>query len=339
MCRFTTNIPEAASFLQTGLLVAFPTETVYGLGADAQNCQAVARIFEVKGRPTFDPLIVHIAAAEQMFQVVTDFPKIAMELAARFWPGPLTLVLPKRPEIPDLVTAGLPGVGIRIPDHPVALALLKQANCPVAAPSANKFGRISPTTAEHVAEGLGEEIPLILDGGPCRVGVESTVISLMSERPTLLRPGGCPAEEIEKVTGPLERATPNPALEDSAQPAPGMLSRHYAPRTPLWLVPVGKVAEPFPGARCGLLSAGDQRSRTGFSQIELLSSDGDLRTSAANFFAALRRLDAAGLDAIIAHQFPNFGLGLALNDRLRRAAAGSGEPVKFQPSQDSIFVP
>ncbi len=339
MCRFTTNIPEAASFLNAGLLVAFPTETVYGLGADARNCQAVARIFEVKNRPTFDPLIVHIAAAEQMSQVVADFPQFAMELTARFWTGPLTLVLPTCPEITDLVTAGLPGVGIRIPDHPVALSLLKQAGCPVAAPSANKFGRISPTTAEHVAEGLGDEIPLILDGGPCRVGVESTVISLMSDRPALLRPGGCPVEEIETVTGPLVRATPNPTLEDSAQPAPGMLSRHYAPRTPLWLVPSGEIAEPIPGVQCGLLSVGDQRSRAGFSQIELLSTDGDLRTSAANFFAALRRLDAAGLDAIIAHQFPDFGLGLALNDRLRRAAAGSREPVKFLQSQDSIFVP
>lgn len=323
MSRVTIDPQEAADFINRGKLVAFPTETVYGLGADARNPQAVAGIFEVKERPAFDPLIVHVRNRAAVDDVVSCFPDAAERLAAAFWPGPLTLVLPKRPEIPDLVTASLPGVGVRVPAHPLALDLLNRSGRPIAAPSANKFGRISPTTAAHVQEGLGAEIDLILDGGPCSVGVESTVLSLMGTHPVLLRPGGCPIEDIESLIGTVERIAPNPELDDAAQPAPGMLSRHYAPRTPLVTVSAESVAKPISGMRCGLLTDSGRSSEPGFLEVELLSEDGNLRTCAANFFAALRRLDAAGLDVIIAHQFPDFGLGLALNDRLRRAAAGS----------------
>ena len=315
-----TSLQSAAELLRTGHVVAFPTETVYGLGADATNPTAVARIFEAKQRPTFDPLIVHVAELSQVERVVSKFPETARRLACQFWPGPLTLVLPKRDIIPDLVTAGLPGVGIRIPRHPVAIELLKAAGCPVAAPSANKFGGISPTTAQHVADGLGSSIDWIVDGGPCAVGLESTVLSLMAARPVLLRHGGYPLEDIESLIGPVEIARSDPSQDDAAQPSPGMLSRHYAPGTRLIVIAHGRSAAAIAGLRCGLLTAGKQPFSGQFARIEILCDDGNLQTCAANFFAALRTLDASDLDVIIAHEFPAHGLGVALNDRLLRAA-------------------
>ena len=323
VATISNNLRLAADKLQHGGLVAFPTETVYGLGADATNAAAVAKIFEAKQRPTFDPLIVHVATLEQAEGLVCEFPDLARQLADAFWPGPLTLVLPRNPKIPDLVTSGLPGVGLRMPSHPIARQLLQMAGCPIAAPSANPFGRISPTTAQHVFDGLGDRIDLIVDGGPCEVGVESTVLSLMNQVPQLLRHGGTSAEEIQKITGRLEFAAADPSCDDAAQAAPGMLSRHYAPAKPLFLVAYDEVALPKPGARCGLLSEPTRRYSGQFDRIEWLAPDGDLRTCAANFFASLRALDAADLDVIIAHQFPEAGLGRALNDRLTRAAAGS----------------
>ena len=320
MKAFDTSLQSAAELLRTGHLVAFPTETVYGLGANATNPLAVARIFEAKQRPTFDPLIVHVAELSQVEFVVRQFPETARLLATEFWPGPLTLVLPKRDIIPDLVTAGLPGVGIRIPRHPVAIELLKAAGCPVAAPSANPFGGISPTTAQHVADGLGRNVDCIVDGGPCAVGLESTVLSLMTERPMLLRHGGCPLEDIERLIGPVALATSDPSRDDAAQPSPGMLSRHYAPGTRLIVIDHGGSAEPITGLRCGLLTAGKQPFSGRFVRIETLCDEENLQTCAANFFAALRTLDASDLDVIIAHEFPAHGLGVALNDRLRRAA-------------------
>lgn len=316
------SLQSAADLLKRGQLVAFPTETVYGLGADATNAVAVARIFEAKQRPTFDPLIVHVADTAQVEQVVSHFPVTAQRLACAFWPGPLTLVLPKRDSIPDLVTAGLPGVGIRIPRHPVALELLTKAGCPVAAPSANPFGGISPTTARHVVDGLGQKVDWVVDGGPCAVGLESTVLSLMNERPILLRHGGCPREDIEHVIGQIDIASPDANQDDAAQPAPGMLSRHYAPGTRLMLIEHNGSAKPIEGLRCGLLTAGKQPFQGRFSRIETLCDDGNLQTCASKFFAAMRTLDASDLDVIIAHQFPAHGLGVALNDRLRRAAQG-----------------
>lgn len=320
----TDSVSKAAEILMSGGLVAFPTETVYGLGADATNSDAVAGIFESKQRPRFDPLIVHIADPNQLYSVVSEFPPTAQRLAQAFWPGPLTLVLPRSSAIPDLVTAGLPGVGVRIPAHPLALQLLRAVRRPVAAPSANPFGRISPTTAEHVRAGLGRRIDGILDGGPCQVGVESTVISLMEEQPVLLRYGGCPVERIEQIAGPVRIARPDPAADQAAQPAPGMLSRHYAPEIKLLLIDREQPAEPIPGLRCGLLTEGTRTRGAGFERIEILSDTGDLRSCAASFFAALRNLDSADLDVIIAHRFLDTDLGVALNDRLQRAAMGSG---------------
>ena len=319
----SNDLQLAADKLKKGGLVAFPTETVYGLGADATNAAAVAKVFEAKQRPTFDPLIVHVATQRQAEGLVCEFPDLARRLADAFWPGPLTLVLPRNQKIPDLVTSGLPGVGLRMPAHPLALQLLQLAGCPIAAPSANPFGRISPTTARHVSDCLGDRIDLIVDGGPCAVGLESTVVSLMNEVPLLLRHGGVSAEEIQKITGRLEFAAADPTRDDAAQAAPGMLSRHYAPTKPLFLVPFDAVASPQPAARCGLLSEPSRCYSGQFDRIEWLVPDGDLRTCAANFFASLRALDAADLDVIIAHQFPDAGLGRALNDRLSRAAAGS----------------
>lgn len=317
---FTSNIQSAADLLRTGHLVAFPTETVYGLGADATNPIAVAGIFEAKRRPTFDPLIVHVSDVSQVDVVVSEFSETARLLAKAFWPGPLTLVLPKRDSIPDLVTAGLPGVGIRIPHHPVAIALLTAAGCPVAAPSANPFGGISPTTAQHVADGLGGSVDCIVDGGPCAVGLESTVLSLMNDRPLLLRHGGCPVEDIERLIGPVEIATSDATQDNAAQPAPGMLSRHYAPGTRLIVMSRDQTAEPIVGLRCGLLTTGKHQFSGRFTRIESLCDDENLQTCAANFFAAMRTLDASDLDVIIAHEFSAHGLGVALNDRLRRAA-------------------
>lgn len=322
-----TDAKAAAVLLQNGQLVAFATETVYGLGADATNSQAVAKVFEAKKRPAFDPLIVHVPDIGSAQQAASEWPDLAAKLAAAFWPGPMTLVLPKRDHISDLVTSGLPGVGIRVPQHPLAQSLLREFSGPVVAPSANLFGSISPTTAEHVLQGLNGRIAAVLDGGPCDVGVESTVVSLMEGVPVILRPGGLSKEDIESITGPIDIASANNQLEDSAQPAPGMLSRHYAPATRLVLIEVDDVAIPQGEGRWGLLNhaaaAFQEQTSTNvqFRMTKYLGSTKDLPTCASNFFAGLRSLDAANLDAIIARKFPATGLGIALNDRLKRASA------------------
>ena len=313
-------IAEAAAVLRRGGLVAFPTETVYGLGANAFDPRAVARIFEVKARPSFDPLIVHLARAEDLARVSpSDDPRVGA-LAARFWPGPLTLVLPRCPEVPDLVTSGLDTVGVRVPAHPAARALIAAAGTPLAAPSANPFGYVSPTTAAHVAELLGRSVDLVLDGGPCRVGVESTILSLATQPPVILRPGGVPREQLEHALGfPLEVAGP------AERPlAPGQLLKHYATRTRLRILrgPAGPAAPP-PG-RVGLLAFGPPAATAGYAVVEVLAPDASPATAAANLFAALRRLDASGLDLILAEPCDETGLGHAIMDRLRRASAGPG---------------
>jgi L-threonylcarbamoyladenylate synthase len=306
-------IDEAAAILRRGGLVAFPTETVYGLGADAFQPIAVARVFEVKARPSFDPLIVHLADAGDLARVSpTDDPRAAA-LAARFWPGPLTLVLPRRPELPDLVTAGLDTVGVRVPAHPAARRLIAAAATPVAAPSANPFGYVSPTTAAHVAELLGPAVDLVLDGGPCRVGVESTVLSLAGEAPAILRPGGVPREALEDALG----VTVGVAGRAERPLAPGQLEKHYATRTPLRIL--AGPAGPAPPGRVGLL-AWRQAGAPGYAAAEVLAPDGSAETAAARLFAALRRLDAAGLDLILAEPCDEAGLGHAIMDRLRRAS-------------------
>ena len=314
------DINDAAARLKRGQLVAFPTETVYGLGANALDPLAVARIFEAKQRPSFDPLIVHVADVQCISEVAVDLPDPGQLLADKFWPGPMTLVLPRTSQIPDLVTSGLPGVGVRIPQHPIARQLLAAAAIPVAAPSANPFGGVSPTTVQHVSEGLDGRIDAILDGGPCSIGLESTVISLMDDDPVVLRLGGLSIEDIEKVIGAVSIAEADPERQDAAQAAPGMLSRHYAPKTPIVLCDVEAQIEPT-SPQDALLTWGPRRKHDEqFAFQKRLSEASDLAECAANFFAALRSLDAHNPRAIIARRFPDHGLGRALNDRLNRAA-------------------
>jgi len=295
---------RAAQILRTGGLVAFPTETVYGLGADATNDRAVARIFEAKDRPRFNPLIVHVDSAETARRFV-EWPHAADRLAGAFWPGPLTLVLPLKPGtgLSPLVTAELPSLAVRVPDHPVARELLGRFGGPVAAPSANPSGRISPTTAEHVRAGLSGRIEAILDGGSCGVGVESTIVGLTGA-PTLLRPGGLPAEAIEQALGqPLNAYAPGGALT-----APGQMTAHYAPGVPV---------------RLNADTRREGEVLLGFGPVECdlnLSASGDLTEAAANLFAHLHALNETGAPIAVS-PVPETGLGRAINDRLRRAAA------------------
>jgi L-threonylcarbamoyladenylate synthase len=308
-------IEWAADLILRGRLVAFPTETVYGLGAHALASRAVAGIFEAKQRPFFDPLIVHVAATETLCEVVERCSRKAEALVERFWPGPLTLVLGKAAIVPGIVTAGLPTVAVRMPDHPMALELIRTAGVPIAAPSANRFGCLSPTTPSHVRDQLGDRVDYILDGGPCVVGVESTILDLTEDPPRLLRPGGLPIEEIESVVGPVTLAS-----EPSDRPhAPGQLPSHYAPRTPLLILDEGS-SPPSSFRDVGLLCLRSPRSDVPASHVEILSRTGDLREAAGNLFAALHRLDALNLDVLYAEPVPETGLGRAIMNRLRKAS-------------------
>ena len=311
------SVAEAAALLRDGGLVAFPTETVYGLGGDATNERAVAAIFEAKGRPEFNPLISHVLDATAA-QTLVRWSETAERLARRFWPGPLTLVLPRGPSSPIslLATAGLDTVAIRAPAHPVAQALIRAAGRPIAAPSANRSGAISPTRAEHVAESLGDRVPMILDGGPCLVGVESTVLDLSTATPTLLRPGGATREAIEAVIGAIAVSDAIPS-GDSARKSPGQLESHYAPARPMRLNATSV------GADEGLLAFGTSVPE-GAMLTYNLSPSGDLAEAAANLFAQMRALDRPGIGRIAVMPIPETGLGLAINDRLRRAAADDG---------------
>jgi L-threonylcarbamoyladenylate synthase len=318
-CPVGNDVAHAAGLLLRGCLVAFPTETVYGLGANALDTTAVARVFAAKDRPEFDPLIVHVADKSAARGLSTNWSTTAERLADQFWPGPLTLVVPKVIAIPDLVTSGMHSVAIRVPRHPLAQQLLATADVPVAAPSANLFGRISPTTAAHVLEQLGDEIDYILDGGPCQVGIESTVVSLLHETPSLLRPGGVCLEELERVLGSVPVHS---VIDSQTSPvAPGQLLKHYAPQIPITVV--ANIAEfaGDPDERVGLLTPDSEEANSRFEVCEVLSTNGDLIECAAGFFAALSRLDAAEIDHIVAVRFPDVGLGRALNDRLARASA------------------
>lgn len=316
---FGSDVFHAGELIREGRLVAFPTETVYGLGANALNASAVARIFEAKGRPHFDPLIVHVGGLRDLEPLVADFPPMAERLAAEFWPGPLTLVLRKTARVPDLVTSGLPTVAVRIPLHPMARKLLEVAGVPIAAPSANRFGRLSPTRAEHVVEQIGDRIDYILDGGPCDVGVESTVLDLTTSPPRLLRPGGVALEDLQAVLGEIQVI--EQTGEGETPRAPGMLTKHYAPQTRVIVVETLD-QWPFDRSRCALLTLApiSQTERAGFLAVEPLSESGNLREAATNFFATMRRLDEVQAEQIVAVRCPNEGLGRALNDRLQRAA-------------------
>jgi L-threonylcarbamoyladenylate synthase len=310
-------VAEAAEIIRRGGLVAFPTETVYGLGADACNPLAVARIFEAKRRPRIDPIIVHVADSEEAGTYGELSEERARILMERFWPGPLTLVVRKRDIVPPIVTAGLETVALRAPAHPVALALLRNAGRAIAAPSANLFGYVSPTEALHVAQELSDKVDLILDGGRSPIGIESTVIDLTGTRPCLLRAGGTPPEELQRILGDLDRST-----ESAGRPrAPGQLKRHYATRTPLEIAR-GSPDDLFlkPDEKVGALIWTSLGHPERFAAIEILSGSGNFREAAANLFGALRRLDHLGLDRIVAEPVPETGLGIAIMDRLRRCS-------------------
>jgi L-threonylcarbamoyladenylate synthase len=301
------DIAAAAVALKRGELVAFPTETVYGLGADAANDRAVALVFAVKGRPAFNPLIVHVAGPEAAFRL-GEFSGEAKRLAKAFWPGPLTVVVRRARDCPVslLASAGLPSIALRVPDHPVALELLRAVDRPVVAPSANPSGRVSPTTAEHVRRGLGKQVAIVLDGGRCKVGVESTVVSFLGERPTILRPGGMARDKIEAVIG-----MPVGVETHATRPhAPGQLASHYAPHAELRLHAEGprngEVYLGFGGRDFGPYN---------------LSRQGDVVEAAANLFRLLHDIDATGAAKIAVAPIPHHGLGDAINDRLKRAAA------------------
>jgi L-threonylcarbamoyladenylate synthase len=329
------DIERAARALRDGQLVAFPTETVYGLGAEATNTTALARVFEAKRRPTFDPLIVHIARPEEL-PTVADLSQLSAErrslvtrLIEHLWPGPLTLILPKQPHIPDLATSALPTVAVRLPAHPVAQELILRTGLPVAAPSANPFGYLSPTRAEHVKEQLGNKVDFIIDGGRCEVGVESTVLDMSSDQVTILRPGGLSRERIESLIGPvhqIDRTTSHPT-------APGQLPSHYAPRAALSLYPAGGIPLQFPAqderTACLFFSnesrdqwlASYQGANPGKAAplSQVLSPTGSLIEAAANLFDLLHQLDALAVDRILAERVPDRDLGPAINDRLYKA--------------------
>jgi L-threonylcarbamoyladenylate synthase len=327
-------IQKAAQVILDDGLVAFPTETVYGLGANALSPKAVGKIFLAKGRPFEDPLIVHIHNLAELERVAIQLPEIAYRLAKAFWPGPLTLVLKKGAEVPARVTAGLDTVAVRMPAHPVALALLSASQVPIAAPSANRFGHASPTTAQHVLADLESRVDLILDGGPATIGLESTVLDITRMPPSILRPGGVSLEELQDLAGPVEVRTPTHTL-DQPQPSPGMLPMHYAPQAELVFFPgqrsgegqaeMASMADEFllAGRRVGLLLAEEDIPRFSHLDVEVFSlgSQDDLSQVARNLYTGLRSLDERGVEVILARGFGEGGIGLAIRDRLRRAAS------------------
>jgi L-threonylcarbamoyladenylate synthase len=335
-------IEEAAQALREGKLVVFPTETVYGLGAHALDPTAVQKIFDAKERPATDPLIVHIAHIGQVGQLAMGMPAGARKLALSFWAGPLTLILKKKPEVPDLVTAGLPNVAVRVPSHRVARALMEMSGIPIAAPSANRFSRPSPTTAAHVVEDLDGRVDLILDGGATDIGLESTIVDFSVDPPVLRRPGGITLEQVQSLV-PEVTAQQAQSTTDAPQVAPGQLSRHYAPKAPLTLFegPPERVVEWIAseartlvaqGSRVGILAPEDDlkalapllapSAAAGKIEVQPYGSRADLDRAARQLFAAIRTLDATGVSVIFASSPGSDGLGRAIRDRLVRAADG-----------------
>ncbi len=309
------DLQEAAELLSSGELVAFPTETVYGLGAVACNPDAVAKVFEAKKRPSFDPLIVHVISRKQVEKLVKELPEKAVALMDAFWPGPLTIILPKTDIVPDIVTSGLETVALRHPNHPIAQKLIELSGEPLAAPSANLFTHTSPTSADVVLSMLDGRIEGIVDEGTCAVGIESTVISLAEEKPTLFRPGGITVEMIKEVIGEIYVAPPTGHLST----APGRHMKHYAPRTPMLLDETPSVAQKDKKLAQLCFCDTDKKEEI-FEEIAVLSPKGDLREAARNLYAAMRRLDGSGVDTIFATSVPQEGLGIAINDRLTRAS-------------------
>lgn len=314
MAETGKDINKAKLLLERGEVVAIPTETVYGLAGNALNESSVARIFSVKNRPHFDPLIIHIPGFEAASRYTENIPDAAAALARAFWPGPLTLVLKKRSIIPDLVTSGLETVGIRCPDHPLSMELLRAAGFPLAAPSANPFGYVSPTSAAHVNEQLGDRIPYILDGGSCEVGIESTIVGFEEGAPVVYRMGGLSLEDIERVAGPVKvraHSTSNPI-------APGQLMNHYAPRVKVVIGTLEELLRRYPAHCSGILTFNRDFN---LPYQFILSTTGSMEEAARNLFKALRAFDKMPVEVILAELVPETGLGRAINDRLRRAAA------------------
>ena len=312
----TTEIAKAVDALNRGEVVAIPTETVYGLAGNAFNSGAVQKIFDLKKRPLFNPLIIHIKSSEYLDQVAINIPPIAYLLANHFWPGPLTLVLEKNEKIPDIITAGKKTVAIRVPNHPTTLQLLEKLDFPLAAPSANPFGRISPTNAEHVAHFFNDGLEVILDGGQCELGIESTIIGFENEQAILYRHGSMEIEKIEKITGKLKIITKN----DSTPEAPGMISKHYAPKTKMYLSEnLHETIQQFADKRIGLITFQNRMENETIFHQEVLSESGNYSEAAKNLYNAMHRLDEQELDIIIAEKLPNHELGNTINDRLTRA--------------------
>lgn len=311
----SSHITQAADIIKSGGLVAFPTETVYGLGANGLNSIAVAKIFEAKNRPSFNPLILHIAAAGQLSKVCKVSGKLTDKLINNFWPGPLTLVLPKQDVVPEIVTAGNPTVAVRMPNHRVALELIAKANTPIAAPSANEFSHLSPTSAQHVEKQLGDKVDMILDGGSTQVGVESTIIQIEDDKAYLLRPGGIPVEEIEEIIGKVKIVEDTPEKPN----APGQLTYHYAPRVPLKLMDED-VKSLVLDNKVGALFFKENNTDIEFDAVRILSGEGDLREAAANLFGCLHDLENEDLELILVEPLEEKGLGAAIMDRLRKAA-------------------
>lgn len=314
MAQISTDIDQAKQLLEAGEIVAIPTETVYGLAANALNRDSVVKIFEAKNRPSFDPLIVHVASKEAALELVESVPAKAEKLMDAFWPGPLTLVLPKKDVIPDLCTSGLPTVGLRVPNLPLTLELLETLEFPLAAPSANPFGYVSPTTAQHVNDQLGEKLQYIVDGGPTTVGLESTIVGFLDDEPVIYRLGGISIEDLESVVGSVKVE-----LNTSSNPkAPGMLKSHYSPSVPLFLGDISANIAKHLAKKIGVLSFSGVDVKCEHQAV--LSESGNLNEAAANLFRHLRSFEGMDVDVILAEEVPDKGLGRAINDRLRRAS-------------------
>jgi len=317
MAEIGKDIVRAKKLLEQGELVAIPTETVYGLAGNALDVNAVVKIFKVKNRPQFDPLIVHVANLQQAITLVEFIPEKAEKLISQFWPGPITLLLKKKSHVPDLVTSGMDTVGIRCPDHPLTKSLLESLPFPLAAPSANPFGYVSPTQPKHVNDQLGENINYILDGGACKVGLESTIVGFENKLPTVYRLGGLSIEAIEKTIGSVDIQ-----LNTSSNPkAPGQLKSHYAPRKKVIWGSIAELLKQYPTQKTGALVFKNMITGIDPSNQIVLSADGNLEEAAKHLFAALRNLDHRDIEVILAEAVPDLGLGKAINDRLRRAAA------------------
>lgn len=317
MAEIGKDILKAKIYLDRGEVVAIPTETVYGLAGNATNPDAVAQIFKVKNRPHFDPLILHthnLAAVQHLLQ---EIPEKAYKLSQKFWPGPVTILLEKKTLLPDLITAGMNRVAVRVPNHPLSFELLRKLDYPLVAPSANPFGYISPTSAKHVEDQLGNQIKYILDGGTCNIGIESTIVGWEGDKSIIYRLGGVTKEALEDILGPIEllpHSSSNPK-------APGMLKSHYAPRKKIILGNLDELIEEYKDKKLGIIAFKETiLAKADIKQV-ILAPDGEMETAAKNLFSSLRALDEENVDIILAEEVPSHGLGRAINDRLRRAAA------------------